>query len=262
MTPTRQKCLPGRRASCWIRPCRRPRRTPRPEPPRWPRRLGGLLGGPSRSPRRDASSATSASATASTSPRSPHRWSLGRPRASSASAPGWPSWARPSSWSRAGFGSYFSVTSSITAMGALSPLRGADLGDPGVATRPLLEGRRDLGEQRVHDRLVADGLEDLAPVVQVALLGLGDQLLRDRPQHAGARLGGGDPAVLEQRRGEVRDDQLLVGGAAAEAGTLLGSGHRELSILSGRVRYRGRRPCADAGRFGDQSCSSSTYASS
>ena len=59
-----------------------------------------------------------------------------------------------------------------------------DLGDPGVATRTLGEGRRDLGEQRVHDRLVADGLEDLATVVQVALLRLGDQLLRERTQHA------------------------------------------------------------------------------
>ncbi len=105
-----------------------------------------------------------------------------------------------------------------------------DLGDPGVATRALLEGRRDLGEQRVHDRLVVDGLQDLTPVVQVAPLGLGDQLLGDRPQHAGARLGGGDPAVLEQRRGEVREDQPLVGRAAAEAGTLLGSRHGVLSI--------------------------------
>ena len=83
-------------------------------------------------------------------------------------------------------------------------LAGADLGDPGVAAGTLREGRRDLGEQRVHDRLVADGLEDLTTVVQVALLGLGDQLLRDRTQHARLGLGGGDPAVLEQRRGEVR----------------------------------------------------------
>jgi hypothetical protein len=31
--------------------------------------------------------------------------------------------------------------------------------------------------------------------------------------------------VLEQRRGAVRDDQALLGGATAEAGTLLGRRH-------------------------------------
>src|SRR4051794_15820340 len=104
-------------------------------------------------------------------------------------------------------------------------LAGADLGDPGVATRTLGERRRDLGEQRVHDRLVTHGLEHLAPVVQVAPLGLGDQLLGDRAQHSRLGLGGGDPAVLEQLRGQVGHDQPLVRGAAAEAGTLLGLGH-------------------------------------
>ena len=47
---------------------------------------------------------------------------------SSAQAPGWPSGGlgllRAAFLVRAGFGSYFSVTSSMTAMGALSPLRG------------------------------------------------------------------------------------------------------------------------------------------
>ena len=60
-----------------------------------------------------------------------------------------------------------------------------DLGDPGVAARTLGVARRDLLEQRVHDALVPDRGEDLATVVQVALLRLGDQLLRDRTQHAG-----------------------------------------------------------------------------
>ena len=45
-----------------------------------------------------------------------------------------------------------SSTSSMIAIGALSPLRGAGLDDPGVATVAGRERRRDLGEQLVHAR--------------------------------------------------------------------------------------------------------------
>ena len=93
-----------------------------------------------------------------------------------------------------------------------------DLGDPGVATGTLGELRRDLGEERVHHALVPDRAQHQATVVQVALLGLGDQPLRDRTQHARLGLGGGDPAVLEERGRQVAQDRLLVRRAAAEAG--------------------------------------------
>ena len=56
----------------------------------------------------------------------------------------------------------------------------------------------DLGEEGVHDPLVGDLLQHLATVVDVALLRLGDEALRDRAQTARLGLGGGDAAVLEE----------------------------------------------------------------
>ena len=103
-----------------------------------------------------------------------------------------------------------------------------DLGDPGVATRAVLEGRGDLGEQNVHHTLVPNGLEHLATGVDVAPLGLGDQLLRHRTQPLGLGLGGHDLAVLEQLAGQIRQDDPLVGGAAAQACAL---GRCGISVL-------------------------------
>jgi hypothetical protein len=71
----------------------------------------------------------------------------------------------------------------------------------------------------VDDALVPDDRQDLATVVHVALLGLGDQPLGQRTQALGLGDRGLDPAVLEQLGGEVRQDQPLVSRASAEAGT-------------------------------------------
>jgi hypothetical protein len=62
--------------------------------------------------------------------------------------------------------------------------------------------------------------------VQVTALGAGDELLGERAQPLGLGLGGLNLAVLEQRRGEIGQHQPLVRGAAAEAGTFGGRGHR------------------------------------
>jgi hypothetical protein len=67
--------------------------------------------------------------------------------------------------------------------------------------------------------------------VQVTALGLGDQLLGERPQPPGLGLGGGDLSVPEQRRGQVGQHQPLVRGATAEAGALRGRGHRLVLLV-------------------------------
>ena len=62
-------------------------------------------------------------------------------------------------------------------------------------------------------------------------LGEGDEPLGQRTQPLGLGLGRRDLVVLEQRRGEVRQHQPLVRGAAAEAGTLGGGRHRCLQSV-------------------------------
>jgi hypothetical protein len=97
-----------------------------------------------------------------------------------------------------------------------------------AATVPLLRwmaSRSDLLEQGVHDVLVPHDGQDPATGVQVAALGLRDELLSQRAQPLGLRLGGLDLPVPEELRGQVGQDQLLVRRAAAEAGTLRGRGH-------------------------------------
>src|SRR5690606_10786510 len=105
-----------------------------------------------------------------------------------------------------------------------------DLGDAGVATGTVLVPRADLGEERVDDALVRDHLEHLTAVVKVALLRLGDQTLGVGTQLARLRLGGGDAAVLEERLREVREEELLVRGAAAHTGTLGGPRHSDSPV--------------------------------
>jgi hypothetical protein len=79
-----------------------------------------------------------------------------------------------------------------------------------------------LGGSPAHEKLI---LANLAARRQVVALGLGDETLGQRAQPAGLGLRGLDPAVLEQRAGKVGQHQLLVRGAAPEAGTLGGRGH-------------------------------------
>ena len=99
------------------------------------------------------------------------------------------------------------------------------LGDARVAAVAVGEERADLVHQPVHGLPVPDHLLDLAAVVQVAALGLGDQALGVRAQPLGLGLGRGDLAVLEQRGRQVGQDQPLVRGRAAEAGALGGLRH-------------------------------------
>jgi len=77
----------------------------------------------------------------------------------------------------------------------------------------------------VDDSLVPDDLQGLTTGVQIATLGVGDQLLGERPQSLGLGLGRGDLAVFEQRLREVAQDQTLVLRGSAEAGSLRGSWH-------------------------------------
>src|SRR6201996_1075355 len=109
--------------------------------------------------------------------------------------------------------------------GGVVALARPDLGDPGVATVALGEAGPDLGEQRVHDPLVGNDREHLPPGVQVTPLGEGDQPLGHRPEPAGLGLGGGDPPMLEQRGGQVRQDVPLVGRTAAQPRPFRGRGH-------------------------------------
>ena len=116
--------------------------------------------------------------------------------------------------------------------GGVVALAGADLGDPGVAARALGERRRDLGEQLVYHALVRDHGQHVPPGVQVTALGEGDQPLGDRTEPAGLGLSGGDPAVLEQRSGQISQDVPLVSRAATQPVALGGRGHTDLSCSS------------------------------
>jgi len=84
----------------------------------------------------------------------------------------------------------------------------------------------------VHHALVGDHGQHVTTGVQVTPLGEGDQPLGYRAQPLGFGLGGGDPAVLEQRGGQIRQDVPLVGRAAAQAVALGGRGHSDLSLIS------------------------------
>jgi len=77
----------------------------------------------------------------------------------------------------------------------------------------------------VHDALVTDDGEDATTGVEVATLRQGDEALGEGAQALGLGLRRRDAAVLEQRGREVREQQPLVRGAAAEAGALGGGGH-------------------------------------
>ncbi len=83
-------------------------------------------------------------------------------------------------------------TSSSLAIGALSPVAGAELEDPRVAARAIGVAGPDLVHQHRGDLLVTEVGEDLAVVVQTALARLGDDLLGDRADRLGLGLGGDD----------------------------------------------------------------------
>ena len=99
-------------------------------------------------------------------------------------------------------------------------LADADLGDAGAATVTVLEGGGDLLEQFRHHIPVGHRLQHQATGVEVASLGLGDELLGQRLDAAGLGLGGGDTAVLEELGGQVAQDEALMGGATTQTGAL------------------------------------------
>ena len=87
-----------------------------------------------------------------------------------------------------------SSTSSITAIGALSPLRGPIFVMRVYPPWRSATRRRDLREQGVHDALVPDDRQHATARVQVAALGERDEALGQRAQALGLGLGGRDAA--------------------------------------------------------------------
>src|SRR6187401_2772538 len=96
------------------------------------------------------------------------------------------------------------------------PLARADLDDARVATRPIGEPGTHVREELVDDVLRAEVGEGLTARVQVSPPPQRDHLLRDRADGLGFRHGGPDPAVLDQRTGEIRVQRPAVRGVAAE----------------------------------------------
>src|SRR6266536_3793099 len=99
----------------------------------------------------------------------------------------------------------------------------AELHDARVAAGAVDEARRDVGEELVHDVLRPKRRDRLAPGGEVTAATEGDHLLGERLDGFGLRLGRLDPAVLDQRTGEVRVERLAVGGVppALLAGSLM-----------------------------------------
>src|SRR5687768_12627824 len=82
--------------------------------------------------------------------------------------------------------------------------------------------------------------------MDVAPLGLGDQLLRQRTYPLRLGFGSDDPAMLEQLGGQIGQNQPLVRSTAAEACALGGCGHvlscsRSANYCRGSL---GRPPCS------------------
>src|SRR5205823_6279003 len=78
-----------------------------------------------------------------------------------------------------------------------------------------------------------------AAVGETAVLAEGDQPLDDRAQILGFRQGRFDLLVLDERRGEVLEHRLAMGGFAAEAAAVKAMAHR--TLILNRVR-RGAWP--------------------
>lgn len=97
-----------------------------------------------------------------------------------------------------------SVTSSMITMGALSPLRVAELHDAGVtAVAVLPHALGSLVEDLGNELLIAELGDGQTTRVQVALLGPGDDRIDDRTQRLSAGLGGLDAVVLEEGLGQA-----------------------------------------------------------
>ena len=123
--------------------------------------------------------------------------------------------------------------------GGVVALAVAELQDARVAAVAVGVARPDLGEELVGHLLVAQVRDDLAVVVEPALLGLGDDLLGHRAQRLGLGLGGDDALGGHEGRDEVGHHQPLVLRAAAEATALLRGGrHGVTSVLVLRAQLQ------------------------
>src|SRR3954447_15472523 len=92
----------------------------------------------------------------------------------------------------------------------------ADLDDARVAAGAVREAGRDLVEELLHDVLGAELGDGLTARREVAAAAERDHLLGQRLDRLRLRDGRLDPAVLDQRTGEVRVERLAVGRVAAE----------------------------------------------
>src|SRR5205085_10741721 len=90
------------------------------------------------------------------------------------------------------------------------------LDNPRIAAGSVREARTDLGEQLVHDVLRAQEGERLPAGSEVAAAAERDQLLGDRLDGLGLRLGRPDAAVLDQRAGKAGVQRLALGAVPAE----------------------------------------------
>src|SRR5215216_3966412 len=97
---------------------------------------------------------------------------------------------------------------------------GTELEDAQVPAVAVGIAGGDLGEQLVRRLLVVHAGDDEALLVHAPALRLRDQLLRVRAQRLGLGDGGGDRTRLEQVRGEVRQQLLLVRGTRTKARAL------------------------------------------
>src|SRR6266540_2292032 len=100
-------------------------------------------------------------------------------------------------------------------------LAGTELDDARVAARTVGKARRNVREELVHDVLRAQRRNCASPRCEISAAAERDHLLGERLDRF--RLRRLDPAVLDQRAGEVRVESLAMGGIPPEllAGALM-----------------------------------------
>src|SRR6266700_3912404 len=101
----------------------------------------------------------------------------------------------------------------------------AQLDDAGVAPGPRREPRPHVLEELVRHVAILEAALHQATRVQVAAPRQGDEALGVGPELFRLRLGGDDPVVAEQARGEVRQQRLLVARRARELASLGAMAH-------------------------------------
>src|SRR2546428_2075026 len=105
----------------------------------------------------------------------------------------------------------------------------AQLDDAGVAAGPRREPRPHVLEELVRHVAVLQAALHQAPRVQVAAARQRDEPLGVGPELFRLRLGGHDPVVAEEARGEVRQQRLLVTRGARQLASLGAVAHYSAS---------------------------------